>query len=174
MRISAPLLAVAAIAALTVTACQPNTSSSSGSGGGAPAPAPGPAPATSRDHGDRSGPTSTADGPLDNGAFDAVGDYQPGQRVNCDDINYPLMIRATGTVKWRAFATNRADALGRVIDEVHVEPSEGMLAPGQTATLNISGGITTIQPPPSYFYIMVEYVNVPRAGLYLEFDCQGR
>jgi hypothetical protein len=160
-------IAVVAIAVLAVTACQPQASSS-GSGGGQPAPPP------AQPHGGGSHATSTTagKGPLYNGDFDAVGDFQPGQRVNCADISYRLTIRATGTVKWRAFASTQASFPWRVIDEIRVEPNEGMLAPGQSATIGISGGITTILHP-DFFYLTVEYANLPGAGHSYEFDCQG-
>lgn len=170
MRMSLSRIAVIAVAALAVTACQPKASPSPDSGGGHPAPPP--APVTSRSHGGGTGPTSSASkGPLDNGDFDAVG-FRPGQRVNCDNINSALTIRATGTVKWRAFVTTGSTFPWRVIDEVGVDPNAGTLAPGESATIDISGGITTVLHA-DLFYLTVEYANLPGAGHSYEFDCQS-
>ena len=48
-------------------------------------------------------------------------------------------------------------------------------SPGVSHTqrlIDISGGITTILHP-DFFYLTVEYANLPGAGHSYEFDCQG-
>lgn len=157
------LLAAAAVAACALSACH------SGAGGTANKP-----PTTPRaSHPASAEPSSPA--------VDEAAQY-PGQvslhfasdpsassiTVDCSGVNFDVTVGTDGQpVKWQAATSDDVNNfIGHPIGGLDVSPASGTLGGGETTTVHVSGGVTSLI---DMFWIGV--TDVRGSGATLEVDC---
>ncbi|HEV2635157.1 MAG TPA: hypothetical protein VGX23_08420 [Actinocrinis sp.] len=105
-------------------------------------------------------------------AYQDGGDEPP--TVDCTRLDLEVQLSPkSGTIQWTAVAQDSDTGFVNAnrLDGVTVDPSSGLLGPGQSETLHVSGSAGTLPA----FWI---FASAPNAGGHdggsLEFDCQGQ